>query len=175
VRKAENCYHFFRGVDDYILWLSFAQQKSLRVRDARWYRYLHTKKSKFVYIMEGLGVETFGTFCDNLDNLMASRFILWLFGIFVVIWCVFSRFSMFLPTKIWQPCSGWIPAPDYDIFRALWSVSRMSALFSLARIQNLHCLGQSLSIAFRFRGQFYECVFVNTFCDNFSVKIIDKF
>jgi hypothetical protein len=46
-----------------------------------------------------------GIFYDHLEYFMAIWYNLWLFGIVCGNLLYFSRFGMFGPRKIWQPCS----------------------------------------------------------------------
>jgi hypothetical protein len=42
--------------------------------------------SLFGYILEGLVIENVGTFCGHLKYFTTIQYVLWPFGIFVVIW-----------------------------------------------------------------------------------------
>jgi hypothetical protein len=64
------------------------------------------QKSQFGYIFEGLRIENAGIICDHLEYFWIIWYILWPFGIVCGHLVYISRFGMFVPRKIWQPCHG---------------------------------------------------------------------
>jgi hypothetical protein len=53
--------------------------------------------------LEGLAMENLGIFYDHLDYFRAIGNILWPFGIFLVIWFIFSRFGILDQEKSGNP------------------------------------------------------------------------
>jgi hypothetical protein len=65
-----------------------------------------TKKTQFVYILEGLGMENLVLVISNI-LLPLGTYIYWVFGNFVVIWYIFPPLWYILPRKIiWQSWSN---------------------------------------------------------------------
>jgi hypothetical protein len=63
------------------------------------------QKSRLGKNLEGLGIENVVTFYDHLEYFTAIWHNLQPFGIVCGHLVYFSRFGMFGPRKIWQPCS----------------------------------------------------------------------
>jgi hypothetical protein len=61
------------------------------------------QKSKFGYILEGLGMENVSIFYDQLEYFMAIWHNLCQFGIVCGHLVYFYHFGIFGPRKIWQP------------------------------------------------------------------------
>jgi hypothetical protein len=68
-----------------------------------------------MYIVEGLVMENVGIFYARLEYFTAIWNILWQFGIVCGHLVVSSRFGMFGPIKIWQPCRR-----DIDIWHRVF-------------------------------------------------------
>jgi hypothetical protein len=54
-------------------------------------------------------------FYDHLEYFTAIWYILWQFGVVCGTLVYFSRFGLFGPIKIWQPCPGWRMVPGSDL------------------------------------------------------------
>jgi hypothetical protein len=61
------------------------------------------QKSKFGYILEGLGMDNVFIFHYYLEYFVAIWYNLWQFWIVSGHWEYFFHFGMFGPWKIWQP------------------------------------------------------------------------
>jgi hypothetical protein len=69
-----------------------------------------TKNPSFGYILEDLGVENVVNFSGHLEHFTTIGYILWAFGNFVVIWCIFPPIWYILPKNLATLCrsrDGW--------------------------------------------------------------------
>jgi hypothetical protein len=109
----------------------------IEARVARWF--FHTKKSQFVWTLEGLAMENVGIFYVHLVNFPAIWYTLCPVGIFSHVWYIFTRFGMLYQdqsgSRDWSRCS--LVALRNDIDFESPEASRVTRWFCEKVAQNL--------------------------------------